>query len=185
MERKEVLKYITSQITEGKAKKAIYKELLPKVLYKSDLLSYISEIPDLNIMKQIRGINIVLIAMLAILIFLHSIEAVLIFRDSESVHIPWLVLGGWFYFILPIVLLFVIADVWRFRRRGYQTFFLYTILMLTQIVRDNGNYVTWAYLYIPWIVSIVLAVLILRKAFPYNGLFKKLNRNKLEADLQQ
>jgi hypothetical protein len=185
MNRKEALNYITTKIKEGQPKNILYKELLPKVPYKSDLLSYLAEIPDLEAMKQVKTLNVALLAALTILIILHSIEAVLIFQNSESIHIPWLVLGGWFYFILPIVLLFVVFQISKFRRSGYATFFLYAILIVGQITRDRGSLITWGYLYIPWIVSIVLTVVILRKDFPYHRFFKRLDQNKLEADLQQ
>ncbi|MGC1455563.1 MAG: hypothetical protein WA946_10300 [Nitrospirota bacterium] len=185
MERKEALNYITAKIKEGQTKNSVYKELLPKVPFKSDLLSYMAEIPDLEAMKQVKTLNVALLAALVILIILHSIEAVLIFQNAESIHIPWLVLGGWFYFILPLVLFFVVFQILKYRRTGYATFFLYAILMLAQITRDHGSLITWGYLYIPWIVSIVLTVLVLKKAFPYHRFFKRLDQNKLEADLQQ
>lgn len=179
MKRKQALKYIAEQIVAGQSKANIYKELLPKVRYKSDLLSYMAEIPDFHIMQQIKPLNVVLISALTILVILHSILAAVIFHETISINIPWLVLGGWFYFIWPLLLLFVIIDIARFRRTGYQTFFLYAILFAGQIAHDRGAYITWGYLYVFWIISIILTVLIRKKAF------RKVDQNAVEAELQQ
>ncbi len=185
MDRKEALNYIAAKIKEGQTKNILYKELLPKVPFKSDLLSYMAEIPDLEAMKQVKTLNTALLATLTVLIILHSIEAVLIFHDAESIHIPWFVLGGWFYLILPIVFIFVAIQISKFRRSGYASFILYAILMMGQVTRDLGSLLTWGYLYISWIVSIVLTVVILKKAFPYHRFFRRTDMIKFEADLQQ
>jgi hypothetical protein len=93
MDRKEALNYIAIKLKDGQTKNAIYRELLPKVPYKSDLLACMAEIPDLQAMRQIKSLNTALIVIISILIILQSIEAVLIFHNAEAIHIPWLVLG--------------------------------------------------------------------------------------------
>jgi len=52
MERKETVEYISSKINEGQLKQQIYRDLLPKIRYKTDLLAYISEFPDLKSRNQ-------------------------------------------------------------------------------------------------------------------------------------
>jgi hypothetical protein len=58
--------------------------------------------------------------------------------------------------------------------------------MLGQIIREGGIIKALVYVsYILWTASIFLPALILKKAFPYHGIFKKTDHNKLETDLAQ
>lgn len=186
MERKQALKYISERINEGQSKANIYKELQPKIRYKSDLLSYISEMPDLEVLNRIKKTNAALLSVLGLLLLVYCFDVVIIVQKAEKVHIPWLVLGGWFYMIMPLIMLFIIREVWNFRRLGYRGVQLYAIIMLGQTISDGGIITELVYVnYILWITSIFLSVAIFRKAFPYDGLLKKTDHIKLEADLAQ
>jgi len=110
MERKQALKYIFEKINEGQSKANIYKDLLPKIHYKSDLLSYISEMPDLEAMSRMKKTNVALLSVLGMLLLVYFLDAVIIVQRAEKIHIPWLVLGGWFYVIMPLILIFIMRD---------------------------------------------------------------------------
>lgn len=186
MERKQALKYISKKIAAGQSKATIYKDLLPKIRYKSDLLSYISEMPDLEVVNRIKKTNVALLSVLGILLLVYCLDAIIIFQKAEKVHIPWLVLGGWFYLIMPLIMLYLMREVWTYRRLGYRGVQLYAVFMLGQTIRDGGIIAELVYVTsILWIASVFLSVVIFRKAFPYDGIFKKTDHIKLEADLAQ
>ena len=94
--------------------------------------------------------------------------------------------GGWFQMIMPLIMLFPFKRGLELQKAGIS---LCSTLRNRNAGSDNsrsGIITALVYVnYILWIASIFLSVLILKKAFPQNGIFKKTDHNKLEADLAQ
>jgi hypothetical protein len=182
MNRKEALRYISEKIETGVPKHVIFKELSAAIPYKEDLLLYLAQVPDLENRKKYRNTNNVLLAVLVLLFLMQLSLSILIYLNIKSEHIAWLMLGGFGYTLLPILLLFTIIEVWRFRGQGYRFVFIASILALTLTV-DSGKLVQWIIMSCPYILAIFLSHRIMKNVFPYDRVFRHLDSEKMEKDL--
>jgi len=185
MERKEALQYITAKLNEGIPKHVIYDELLSKVRYKEDLLSYISEVPDNDVRAALRTQNQILLGLLVFLLVLNALNVVGIVMKARTEHMPWLILGGWISLLAPLFLVFIIKDIKNYRRNGYRFVFLLTMMMIGTHLMGNSSPLDWLIIVVPWFPAVILALKIMKKTHPYDRLFKALDRNRLEADLRR
>jgi hypothetical protein len=191
MEQKEALRFIEQRLNEGISRQAIYKELLGKVPYKDDLLSYMSIFPDMADRKQYANFNGALVATLVLIIVIKMISMWVIVHHLKAEHIPGLVLGGAFTtFLLPFMLVFVVREAWRFRVTAYMIVPPLALLDLGYNAESLGQINSFAgflilmLFIVPWFVSIFLAIFIRRKAFRYQG-FLRVDKKLLEQDLAQ
>jgi hypothetical protein len=182
MERKEALEYISSKINEGQSKQQIYQDLLPKIRYKTDLISYFSEIPDPNARNRNKKLNTFFLFLLFGIIIFQLIISIRIARATTSTLIPWYALGGFSYFLAPIFLIFFLKNIWNFARSGYRWLFLIALINLGFLARDIDHAFIWL-LMVPWIAAMGLSVFLLKRVFPYEKLFSRFDQNKFEADL--
>lgn len=185
MERKEALEYITVKLNEGIPKHTIYKELLTKVPYKDDLLSYISEVPDAETSSALKMQNRILIGIMVFLFILNTLNIIGILITVKTEHLPWLILGGWLYILVPIFLVFIIKDIKDYRRNGYRQVIIITFLVIGLHLMGNSPFLEWLVIVGPWLPAAILAFYIMRKTHPYDSLFKPIDRKRLEAELTQ
>jgi hypothetical protein len=183
MERKEALQYITAKLNEGIPKQVIYRELLSKIASKEDLLSYISEVPDAETRSRVISQNRILVGLLVFLLVINALYAVVIVIKAKAENIPWLILGGWAYILVPFFLMLVIKELKEYRRNGYRFIILLTIGVINVHLMGNSSLFDWLLIVGPWLPASVLALKIMKETHPYDRLFKSLDRDRLEADL--
>ena len=185
MERKESLEYITRKLNEGIPRYIIYKELLAKVPYKDDLLSYISEVPDVDTRSALKTLNRILIGITVFLFILNTLNIIGILITVKTEHIPWFIMGGWFYILVPLLLVFIIKEIKDYRRNGYRQLIIITLLVIGVHLMGNSPFLEWLVIVGPWLPAAILAFYIMRKTHPYDRLFKPIDRKRLEADVTQ
>jgi hypothetical protein len=61
MKRGQALKYINDRLMEGASKAEVLEEIRGDVPFRTDLLSYLAEVPILRLREKYRKINIILL----------------------------------------------------------------------------------------------------------------------------
>lgn len=183
MERKEALQYIVTKLNERIPKHVIYNELLSKVPYKNDLLIYISDIPDTDTSSALKTQNRILIGLLVFLFVLNILYIIAILMKAKAENTPWFILGGWAYILVPLVLVFTIKDIKNFRRNGYRSVIIITLMVIGVHLMGNSPLVNWIIIIGPWLLASFMAYKIMKKTHPYDRIFKPIDLKRLEADL--
>jgi hypothetical protein len=186
MERKEALKFIQAKISEGMPVHLIYKELKNKVRYQSDQLSYLSQIPDLKTQKENKFNNFILSVLLAFILLMQlAISFLIVIGTVKNIdqNIPFYVLGGWLYILVPIMLIFIIKDILQFKRVAYRYLIMLAIFSAIYLNEMIAGFFLWLIFFFPWIIAAVLSFYIMKKAFPYDRLFKGFDEKKFQAEL--
>jgi hypothetical protein len=183
MERKEALQYIATKLNEGIPRHVIYNELLSKVPYKNDLLSYISEVPDADTISALKTQNRILIGLLVCLFVLNTLNIIAIVIKAKTENIPWFILGGWLYILVPLFLVFIIKEIKNYRRNGYRFIIILTLVVINVHLMGNSPLLDWLIIVGSWLPASIIAFKIMKKTHPYDRLFKTIDRKTLEAEL--
>lgn len=187
MNSREAIKYIEENINAGKSKSTIYQELSSRIRYKSDLLSYMAICPDKDIKTRYKKINLVLFSLLIFILVIQILSSIYAFTHFKTENVGWFVLHGIFTHILvPFALMYLIIQVWKFRSIAYR--FVIVCSMLTLIMSmeqyiQHQMILDWLVYAVPWIAAMSLSIVIMNKVFPYESLFRGLNKDKLEKEL--
>ena len=180
MKAKEALKIIEKRLKEGHSKSEIFSELTGKVKFRTDLLQLLAMVPEEQLRKKYRKLNILLFTLL---VLVATVKIVISFFALLSLSIYMV------SFVIPIALVsaFFAYMVWKFR--GY----IYRILGLFAIagfLKSISNFEAWGsynatdwtleliLAYIPGILIVIISFYIGIKVFPYYGFWGLLQKDK-------
>jgi len=184
VERKEALDYITAKLDEGIPKHIIYRDLLSKFTSKDELLAYVSEVPDVRIRTELQTKNNILITILCLVLIINTLYvAAYVVMGTKAQIIPWLLLGGWAYILVPFFLLCIISEIRKFRRNGYRYVFILTVSVIGMHAMAHSLLLDWLLVVGPWLPAAFLSISIMKITHPYDSLFKSIDRTRLEKDL--
>jgi hypothetical protein len=182
MKDKTAIKIIEQKVIEGQPKKEIYRELLGKVKFRSDLIQFLAMVPEKDLRRQYKWHNLVLFYFL---IFI-SISKIIYAASILGSISPYLLL---FSLFVPAISVFFAYMVWNFRGNMYRVLGMLGIASLLHSVSDldelySYSSTDWAIqsimVYIPAVLVVVLAYYIGFKVFPYYGFWGSLNETELE-----
>lgn len=177
MKKKEILQLIEVRLREGHSKKDIYDELLLKMSPKANLLQYVAMVPDFSDRKKYQKINLFLFWTLLLIFIWKFILSILLINFFNPQTIPSLILFDWIHFVVPIFVIWVAIEVWKFRGYIYKIICMLGILdlmlninYLTKFVSYTVFTVTlWALFTFTTLIAVILAYLIGKNVFPYYG----------------
>lgn len=187
MKRKEALRYIEENLKIGSTREELFRDLSSKVTFQSDLIQYMAEIPLLSKKKYKNYNNLLLVLLLIIFIvkLFFFFQLVRITQSNTTEMLPGLILGGWFHFLQPFLVIYIAAGVWKFRGKFYLfILFLGAMEILNQLgsisalTSNTKALFIWAIMLFPVLISMVLSWLILKKMFPFMA-FKKISKERL------
>ena len=186
MNRKEILKTVAEKFKEGQTRQQIFKELLPKVKFKSDLIQFIAMVPNHEDRIKYRNLNMLLFSLLVFISISKVIIAALILGQISLMAIP-------FALIVPFFSIYFAVMVWNFNGQMYRILGMLGIAGLLQSLSKVDQLFSYNLLgitiellfYVPAILIIVLAYYIGNKAFPHYGLWGNLKEDKLNLKAEQ
>jgi len=181
MKGKEALKIIEQRLKEGHPKSEIFSELTGKVKFRTDLLQLLAMVPEEELRKKYRNLNVLLFTLI---VLVATVKIVIAFFTLLSVSIYMVP----FVIFIALVSAFFAYMVWNFRGNMYRILGLFGIAGL---LKSISNFETWGsytatdwtlellLVYIPGILIVILSYYIGIKVFPYYGFWGLLQEDKL------
>ena len=185
MKRGQALKYINDRLMEGTSKAEVLEEIRGDVSFRTDLLSYLAEVPILRLRKKYRKINIILFALLLVITATKFVTGGLVLLNSKAEFIPWFIFKGFGLFILaPFVLMYFTVMIFKFRGSAYRQFGNIGIAYLLLSWSSSEAFSTWFIWHIPTLLAILLAFYIGKKVFPYFSFWGTLREEILGKEIE-
>jgi len=181
MKQKEALKIISQKLEKGQSKQEIFKELIPKVKYKTDLIKWMAMVPDHEDKVKYRNLNLVLFFLLCFVAISKVVFLLLVLSQVSLLALP-------FAFLVPIITIWFALSVWNFRGNMYRPLGLIAIADILRSFSSTNQFLTYTpslvamnmiFFWIPVILIIVIAFFIAFKVFPYYGFWGNLKEGKL------
>lgn len=181
MKRKDALKTIKIKLEEGLTKQKIYKELLSKVKFKSDLVQYMAMLPSYEDRQKYKTLNMILFSLLVFISISKLIIAALLLGKISLLIIP-------FALIVPFLSVYFAVMIWNFYGNMYRPLGLLGIVGISKGLSNLPSLSSYSSLqlsldllfgFLPAITIVLLAFYIGTKVFPHYGFFGKINEDKL------
>lgn len=186
MEKKEALKVIAEKLEKGQSKQEIYKDLLTKVKFKSDLIQYIATVPNYSDKIKYKALNMTLFILLVFISISKFIFGAFLLSQISIYALP-------FAFLIPVISVYFAVSVWKFRGNMYKPLGMLGIAGILQSLSHADQFAAYnlqqiiieVIFYIPAILVVILAYFVGTKVFPYYGFWGNLKEDKLALTSEQ
>lgn len=177
MNRKKALKYIENKIVAGETREQIFNSLSSKISIKSDIVQYMTDIPLLSQNIKYKYLNYTLIAILVVVLaekLLVVVKLLNLLKTNTNEMIPGILLGGWFHFIQPLLIIYLLVGIIKVRGQFYK-FIIFLggleimnlLLQIPDLELNQRTAVALAVLVIPIVCSVIISAIIWAKLFPF------------------
>ena len=192
MRAKEALDLIEQRLEAGHSRSDIYRELYPEIDSESDLLHYIAMVPTPSDRRKYRTTNLFLFWTLNIILALKAIWAIALLQFINAQTLASFVMIEWIEVAVPIFVVLLVFEVWRFRGWVYGIIrflgvvdLLHNFMLLEKFQSYTSMIVgIWILFTLPTLLALLLAHKIAHHVFP-SYTWRGLKAEKLGLSVEQ